>query len=229
MPPEVNFDTEIPVALMLGDRMTGGFWIRVDCVRFNEGPGTPPMVTIEYTEMIPGPECIVPQVITQPFFFFAIPRLVNSTQQIEFIHSEEVYNCIEPDCIPMETIDRGHMSMIREPFYRVFRNMNSWHEFWTMHNPNAPVPPVNFEIHMAVVACLGQRPTTGYFASIECIRLIHEDPGTPPTIQVHVMEEIPGPTCEVLQVLTSPFHFVVAPRYDGMDEFMVDEMIYECD
>jgi hypothetical protein len=227
-PPPVDFTAEDVIALILGDRPTTGYWIRVDCVRFMGGePGMPGWVEVEYTEMIPGPDCIVQDIITQPFFFFAIPKA--STNVVEYIKHEEVYNCQEPpDCQPMETIGQGPHSGVLDPYNAIFYNMDQWHQFWMWHAPGTAPPQIDFTRNMIVVTCLGERPTTGYEVNIDCIRFLEDPASGMKNIEVTYSEWVPGQSCIEQPVITSPFHFVVVPMFEGEQLWNGLVTLYEC-
>ena len=226
-PPEVDWANEYVIALLPDDRPTTGYWIRVDCVQLLEDPSYGRVTLVEYTVMIPGETCIVEQVVTQPFFYFAVPQLFNSRP--EFIMHEEVYECEPPpDCQPQETIADGIWSNIDVPYEQIIRDEGAWFDFWMWHNPDpaVPPPPVNFEENMVVVVCLGSRNTGGFTVQINCVQFL--DIGSFPNILVDYVEFIPGESCIVPQVFTYPYHFVAVPQFDGVPEFHHAEIVYEC-
>lgn len=224
--PEVNWEHEYVIALMPDDRPTSGYWINVDCVRLLEDPSYGRITQVEYTLMIPGETCIVEQVVTQPFFYFAVPQLFNSRP--EFIMHEEVYECEEPECQPMEVIEDGIWSNIHVPNEDIIRNPDAWHDFWMWHNPDSsvPPPPVNFDENMVVVVNIGTRNTGGFFVEIDCVQFL--DIGSFPNIIVDYTEHIPGRGCIVPQVFTYPYQFVAVPRFEGVAEFRHHELVYDC-
>lgn len=64
-----NFTHEMAVAVFLGERLTGGFQIRVTKVTNVDG-----VLTIEALETIPNLRCAVTQALTQPFEIISVPR-----------------------------------------------------------------------------------------------------------------------------------------------------------
>lgn len=85
--PEVDFDTQIVVAVVLGQRPTGGYSVEVDEVLTTES-GNP--VQVQYTESIPGDGCAVQQVLTSPYVLVTVET---QGQNVTFSGSEEVYSC----------------------------------------------------------------------------------------------------------------------------------------
>ncbi|MFH1513827.1 MAG: protease complex subunit PrcB family protein [bacterium] len=120
-PPEVDWMRENAVVLMTGERNTGGYWIEINCVRLLDDPQNGRVTLVEYTEMIPGPDCPVPDVITQPFLFIAVPKLVES--RADFIKHEFVYECPPPDCHPFRPLAEGNFSQIHEPVEAAFNTL----------------------------------------------------------------------------------------------------------
>jgi len=222
-PPEVYWEKEKVVTIVLGDRPTGGFWVRIDCVRYFDDPSRPPLIQVEYTEMIPGPTCIVPDIITQPHAYIAIPAF--PTDAIEFVRHEEVYNC-PPPCQPMEIIDEGPMSGFHKPVEQVIRDERTWGEFWSIHRPGTSPPPVNFDEMMVIATVLGDRPSSGYFVTIDCV----EFRSVPFAAECHTSytEHIPGQDCITEPVITSPYQIVVVPRFLGVDTFTKMDELYSC-
>jgi hypothetical protein len=227
LPPEVDWTSEYVIALMTGERNTGGYWINVNCVQLLEEPSSGRVTLVNWTEMIPGPECPVPDIITQPFFFFAVPQQENTRP--DFMKHEEIYSCEPPPCVPMERLEQGFHSGVNEPFTAVIRDQAGWEQFWMMHKPDTPRPEVNFEMNMVVIACLGNRPSSGYTAQIDCVRLITDDPSQPPHVQVDYTESIPGRTCIVMPIETQPYDFMIVNRIEAEDQFTKMDVVYECD
>ncbi|MBI1874793.1 MAG: protease complex subunit PrcB family protein [Acidobacteria bacterium] len=64
-----NFAHEMAVAVFLGERLTGGFQIRVTNVTDTDG-----VLTVEALETIPNLRCAVIQSLTQPFEIISVPR-----------------------------------------------------------------------------------------------------------------------------------------------------------
>ena len=68
-PPEVDFSTNMVVAVFMGEVNTGGYALRIYDIVETESSV---VVKMERTE--PGPTCIVPQVLTQPYHMIQIAR-----------------------------------------------------------------------------------------------------------------------------------------------------------
>lgn len=64
-----NFAHEMAVAVFLGERLTGGFQLRVTNVTETDG-----VLTVEGVETIPNLRCAVTQSLTQPFDIISVPR-----------------------------------------------------------------------------------------------------------------------------------------------------------
>ena len=75
------------------------------------------------------------------------------------------------------------------------------------------MPDVDFSSNMVVGIFLGTRPTGGYGAEIVSAQ---PDGGT---LIVKYKETRPGRGSMTAQVLTSPFHLVAVPKFDGPVRF----------
>ena len=135
------------------------------------------------------------------------------------------------EMIPFETIDQGEISYFHygDPDFSgaemVIQDLKTWTWFWKNHVqrlfPSPPVPKVNFNREMILLAVLGHQ-TTGGGPGIE-IKFIQEintyqsnkDGVTrsirfPKGIQVFVEEnKTPG----LLDVITNPFHIIKVKKY----------------
>jgi hypothetical protein len=86
-----------------------------------------------------------------------------------------------------------------------------------------PVPAVNWQTEMCVVAAIGARPTGGYFVMIDVIQVMDG------TITVLVWEIRPGSNCGTTQAVTHPFHAVAVSAHAG-EAKLVKRIAYEdCD
>lgn len=65
--PAVDFASEMVVVVVL-QRSTGGYRVRLDGARVGGGS-----LVVTYTELAPGPDEVVIQVLTQPWAFAALP------------------------------------------------------------------------------------------------------------------------------------------------------------
>jgi len=215
--PQINFEKEMVVAVVLGDRRTGGHHIRYNCIRFVDDSSIGKTVLVDYTEIIPGRDCPAPQVITQPFNFVAVPKFPDA--RAVFIRGSEIRDCppVPPQCRFMKVIDMGPMSGIHRTVEKVIRDMDSWKAFWALHKPDAPLPPVNFDKEMVVAVVLGERPTTGYAVKIECI-MFNKDPNAP-QCEIGYTEKTPDRSCITQPVITTPYQLVLVEKFVGTDVF----------
>jgi PrcB C-terminal len=75
---------------------------------------------------------------------------------------------------------------------------HAWATAWANHSPVPPLPPVDFDTEMVVLAALGSRPSGGYTIEIE--RVTSEAAGA----AVRVLATSPAADCFVTQALTQP-------------------------
>lgn len=85
--PEVDFSTQMVIAIVLGQRPTGGYSVEIDEVLTTEGREP---VQVQSTENIPGDGCAVQQVLTSPYVLVAIDM---QSDDVTFSVSEETFSC----------------------------------------------------------------------------------------------------------------------------------------
>jgi uncharacterized membrane protein len=85
---------------------------------------------------------------------------------------------------------------------------------WAAHaGPDLPAPVVDFNTRMAAAVFAGERPTPGFTIEIAGSRR----EGMALTLLVH--EAQPDPALAAAQLVATPFHIVLLPRYDGEVRF----------
>ena len=123
--------------------------------------------------------------------------------------------------VPFNALDHGVRSGIRDARRLVIRDVETWQALWAEHVagrvPAPPLPPVDFAREMVLAFFLGEKPTSGYTATITEVLQLQDK------LRVKVAVETPPPGSFLLQVLTQPFHIVRLPRYDLPVEFAVEE------
>lgn len=121
---------------------------------------------------------------------------------------------------------QGWFSGFEEPQRLVIRTEGAWAEAWErIHSHLSDPPPlssVDFDSSVVVLAAMGRRNTGGYLTTIESV---HEHDGV---LYVSVLEEGPGRSCAVPQVLTAPVHAVEVPTRSDEARFQVEERIRSC-
>lgn len=221
--PEVNFEEHDLVVLGLGDRPTGGF----ECVTEKVCWLPDETIGVFYIEEIPGPDCEVEQVITQPFDWIVIPKF---DADVKYFHRPHVYSCGSSDCEqpliswPIDSGDHtGH-----SPGEFVFRNPDDFGEFWAHHKPGHPMPPVRWEEEMVLAMLIGERRSTGFYVTTEEVCLNGLDDPDGPHIDATFVEHVPGENCNVLWIITEPYQIIVVPRFDVPVNFHLEEVVYDC-
>ncbi|MCS4156756.1 protease complex subunit PrcB family protein [Salinibacter ruber] len=92
-PPQVDFETQIVVGVVLGERSTGGYSVDIDRVMANEDQGT---MRVEYTRIEPGDACVVTQALTSPYVLATVDlqdEPVDSGDEVTFARSEQTRSC----------------------------------------------------------------------------------------------------------------------------------------
>jgi hypothetical protein len=117
-------------------------------------------------------------------------------------------------------------SGFEDPVRTLITDDVAWAEAWaTLHEgvtPQPPLPAIDFEGSVLVLAGMGMRPTGGYRVTIESVRA-HEG-----VLYVTVRERSPGPTCGTYQALTQPVHVLEVPRQGLTAEFQVRRSVLRC-
>jgi hypothetical protein len=129
-----------------------------------------------------------------------------------------------PPRLPFTTLAQGSFGGIRSRERVVVRDADAWEAFWRRHaatvRPDPPAPAVDFASRTLLAVTQGERPTGGYEVRVTEVRSA-ADPGG--ELVVLVEENAPAPGTAVITALTSPFHFVTIPRWDGPVRFQVLE------
>ena len=116
-----------------------------------------------------------------------------------------------PATVP--TVAQGPSSGVEEPRQVVVRSRAEWDTLWKSHAGPQTAPAVDFSTSMVAAVFLGTRPTGGY--RVEIVGARREDDA----LVVEYVERPPASDALVAQVLTSPFHMVRLPLFNGPIRF----------
>lgn len=83
--PEVDFETRVVIAIVQGQRPTGGYRVEIDGVRAGEGG-----LQVQFTETVPGEDCAVTQAVTSPYVLATVEA---QDEDVTFSGSEETRSC----------------------------------------------------------------------------------------------------------------------------------------
>lgn len=87
--PEVDFSSEMVLAVVLGERPTGGYRVEIESITFNQNPD---VIRAFVTETQPGTDCVVSQATTAPYHVVKMSAL--SVETIVFAdHGTTVQSC----------------------------------------------------------------------------------------------------------------------------------------
>lgn len=111
--------------------------------------------------------------------------------------------------LPFGTLDRGEVSGSTLTSPTTFTNFDPWQTFWAQHAGVRPIPPVDFDSMMVVVAMVGTRGEAGDSVSVR--RILRVDGGA----IIEYVERVPGNFCSPAGRTLTPFHVVVVPRTPG--------------
>lgn len=85
--PEVDFGAQIVVAVVLGERPTGGYSVGIDEVLASESREE---LEVRFTESVPGGECVATQVLTSPY---VLATVETQSGNVTFNGTEETRSC----------------------------------------------------------------------------------------------------------------------------------------
>jgi PrcB C-terminal len=85
----------------------------------------------------------------------------------------------------------------------------TWDEIWRDQSPVPPLPSVDFQREMVIVAALGEKPTGGYSILLEGVL----ESGSGLTVQVRSIS--PGARCATTLALTQPVDVARVTRREG--------------
>jgi hypothetical protein len=114
---------------------------------------------------------------------------------------------------PMRTVARGDQSFIESERQVVARTAAEWSAVWRQHDPDRPVPAVDFAKETVVGVFLGSRNTAGF--SVEVVSATSEQGA----LVVRYRQNSPPPDAITAQVVTMPFHLVAIPKTAGDVKF----------
>ena len=98
----------------------------------------------------------------------------------------------------------------------------AWAAIWRRHSPEPPLPQVDFDREMLVIAALGTRPTTGYGILVDSA--FAEGDG----LLVRIRTVTPGPRCGTGQALTQPVDVARLTRTQGVVRFRDEPQVHDC-
>lgn len=113
----------------------------------------------------------------------------------------------------MKTVAKGQMSGIDSPRQVTVRTAADFATLWKSHAADRKMPEVDFTNNMVVGIFLGTRPTAGYGVEIVSAQ---PDGGV---LVVKYKESRPSPDMITAQMLTTPFHLVAVPKFEGQVRF----------
>lgn len=107
------------------------------------------------------------------------------------------------------TLAQGTHSEIGDPREAVIRTQAEWAALWKAHGQPEPPVAVDFSREMVAAVFLGTRATGGYSVQIVGTRRSGD------ALVIEYTEQQPDRDAILTQALTTPFHIVKLPRYDG--------------
>jgi hypothetical protein len=113
----------------------------------------------------------------------------------------------------MKNVDKGPMSAIDTARQVTVRTPAEFTTLWKSHAADRKMPDVDFNSNMVVGIFLGSRPTAGFGVEIVSAQ---PDGGA---LVVKYKETRPSRDAISAQVITTPFHLVAVPKFEGTVRF----------
>jgi PrcB C-terminal len=98
----------------------------------------------------------------------------------------------------------------------------TWDEIWRGQSPMPPLPTVDFQREMIIVAALGEKPTGGYSIFLDGVL----DSASGLTVQVRIVT--PGARCGTTLALTQPVDVARVTRHDGQVNYAERAETQDC-
>lgn len=185
VPQDINWATDIVIAIGLEEFSTGGHTIELECLRRLPQPNGGFTYRAEYFHTAPGAGCGVTQAFTQPALIVKAPRPPeNPNALVTFERGNRVAPpCDPPPCSDYQVIAFAPQVPEAEPATLVIRTPQQYEQYWVSRYPGSAPPPVNFEEWMVLALNTGTLAVPRYPA-IDCIRI--PGPGAPTNEPVRV-------------------------------------------
>jgi len=113
----------------------------------------------------------------------------------------------------MKTVDKGPISGIDTPRQVTVRSAADFATLWKSHAADRKMPDVDFTTNMVVGIFLGGRPTAGFG-----VEIVSAQPEAGALV-VKYKETRPSRDAISAQVITTPFHLVAVPKFEGTVRF----------
>ena len=142
---------------------------------------------------------------------------------------------VDPDLLGGERIEIIRLDEYFPPFNSGFMEQTRrvvqsqavweqvWARMWANHHPVPPVPSIDFEREMVLLAAMGGRSSGGYRVQVQAAAALAD------RVAVRVIETSPGGNCIVTAALTEPVDVVRIPRTPLPVEFRTVTAVHRCE
>jgi len=216
---------EACVVVIDDEQPTTGNEIFVSCVAPSSSSSS---LSVDYLLHLPDGSCSVEPIPSTPFTVVAFPAGKVSVQDFSFTKRDVLQRCADDDCDAFKTVSEGDNSGLHVPYFSVLCNNTQLRAFWSLHRPGQAPPQFDFSSRVLAVVCLGDRASTGHYAHVDCARV--DDATGVRVLSVDVTENVPGASCTVEPITTSPFVFVALNKSLEWDDasLHLTPVVYEC-
>lgn len=136
----------------------------------------------------------------------AAPRVANLARLARDYTVGENFRAAHEATQPFGTLDQGEdtPSGLTAPI--IIRSQEHLAEFWSLHDPEAEVPAVDFESETVIVAARGERLEAGDSLAVRAVR-----PSGVQGAVITLVQRVPGDFCSPAEQRHVPYHIVVTP------------------
>lgn len=124
--------------------------------------------------------------------------------------------------LPRTVVDVGQTSGVTSQRTVVVRTGAEWTSLWREHKPGSAPPVVDFTRDMVVAVFLGDRPNSGYSASVDGVS------ADPAGLSVIYTEGSTTGSCVIAPVVTQPYAIVRVQRVEGPASFIARSALAIC-
>lgn len=210
LPPHLqrlDFSKQWLLAIIAGEQPSSGYQ---SCVASIEQTDT--TLEIRLQQQAPPADSFVALLPSSPGCLISLPAQPKA--QIKYL-LPTLSNSRIP--LPMRTLALATTSQILTPRYIVSQDADSFRQLWREHAGSIEsMPSVDFHQEMVIAVFMGEQPSGGYSIQIENVEEVDEQGHH---LQVNYRLQRPDPSQMVIQMLTSPVHFIAVPRQDLAVEF----------
>lgn len=207
-PKDVNWATELVIAIHLGERSSGGYGVGIQSIK-REGPS---IVMVTYLER--SPAGIASSVMTSPWMVIKVKRVAGSFsfKKVSQPNGLIISDSMGPVWRTFMSEQTGGGNVSREV---VITNEKDFQQYWrAVFNEDAPRESIDWSREALIALHAGTQSSTGYDVLIDSVGQV------PGGIRVCYVLKAPSVGQKVRRTPTSPFTIIRIPQFSGRVSFI---------